>query len=73
MSNSTAPEKYLSTSEGNITPANVIAVGTVLPILGLIAVIARFYGRKHVSVVFLGADDWLILISLVRRLALYIL
>ena len=63
--NSTAPEKFLSSSEGNITPANVIAVGAVLPILGAFAVCARFYGRKNISVVFLGADDWLILVSLV--------
>jgi len=71
MSNSTAPEKYLSTSEGNITPANTIAVGAVLPILGFFAVAARFYGRKHVNVVFLGADDWLILVSLVRQFLCY--
>ncbi|TVY83828.1 hypothetical protein LSUE1_G001333 [Lachnellula suecica] len=70
MSNSTAPEKFLSTSEGNITPANVIAVGAVLPILGLIAVVARFYGRQHVSVVFLGADDWLILLSLILTIGM---
>ena len=65
--NSNTPEKYLTTSEGNITPANVIVVGAVLPALGLIAVVARFYGRKNISVVFLGADDWLILVSLVSK------
>lgn len=64
--NSTTPEKYSTTSEGNITSANVIAVGAVLPILASIAVIARFYGRKTVSIVFLGADDWLVLVSLVN-------
>jgi hypothetical protein len=61
-----ATEKYLSSSEGNITPANTIAVGAVLPILGTVAVAARFYGRRTASAVVLGADDWLILISLVR-------
>jgi hypothetical protein len=64
--NKTTHEVYLSTSEGNITPANVIAVGAVLPMLGFIAVAARFYGRKSAGGVFLGADDWLILVSLVR-------
>lgn len=71
--NSTGPaaELFLSTSEGNITPANVIAVGAVLPAIGLIAVIARFYGRKIVSAVFLGVDDWLILVSLVSEAHTY--
>lgn len=70
--NSTAPEKFLSSSEGNITPQNVIAVGAVLPILGMIAVTARFYGRKTVNIVNLGADDWLILVSLVSPIHCFV-
>lgn len=65
MSINSTGEKYLSTSEGNITPGNTIAVGAVLPILGIIAVTARFYGRKSATFAGFGADDWLILVSLV--------
>ncbi|KAF4624478.1 hypothetical protein G7Y89_g13692 [Cudoniella acicularis] len=65
MASNSTTQKFSTTSEGNITPANTITVGAVLPILGMIAVTARFYGKKNVSVVFLGADDWLILVSLI--------
>ena len=49
-----------------ITPKGVIAVGSVLPGLASIAVALRFYSRR-LKGLSLGADDWLILCSLVHK------
>jgi hypothetical protein len=42
-------ETYLSTSEGGITPASVIAVGAVLSGLAAIAIALRFYVRTRTN------------------------
>ena len=62
---SSSGETYLSTSEGGITPASVIAVGAVLPGLATIAVCLRLFVRVKLKTISIGADDWLIFISLV--------
>ena len=50
-------------------PKNVIAVGAVLPGLATIAVSLRFYARK-IAGTHIGADDWLILCSLILTIGL---
>lgn len=60
---SNAQETYLSTSEGGITPASVIAVGAVLAGLAVIAVALRFYVRLVRVRASLDISDWLILVS----------
>ena len=47
------------------TPAAVIVVSILFPILGIIAVSLRFYTRSH-SEANLGIDDWLTVPALVR-------
>lgn len=53
----------MSTSEGGITPASVIAVGAVLAGLAVIAVALRFYVRLVRVRASLDISDWLILVS----------
>ncbi|KAI8965299.1 hypothetical protein F5Y11DRAFT_313576 [Daldinia sp. FL1419] len=67
---SSTDEKYLSTSEGGITPASVIAVGAVLPGLAIIAVALRFYVRLIRMYTSLGVEDWLILASVILTLGM---
>ncbi|KAI1382875.1 uncharacterized protein F4822DRAFT_435250 [Hypoxylon trugodes] len=67
---SNGQEKYLSTSEGGITPASVIAVGAVLSGLAVIAVALRFYVRLIRVYSSLGIEDWLILVSVVLTLGM---
>ena len=66
MAPSNSSPTFIATSEGDLTPALVIAAGAVLPILGIIAVALRFTSRLQRKDVRLGADDWLILVSIVR-------
>jgi ABC-type nickel/cobalt efflux system permease component RcnA len=68
--NSTSSGTYLSTSEGGITPASVIAVGAVLSGLAAIAVILRFYVRICRSHTSPSVEDWLILASFILTLGL---
>ncbi|KAI9666608.1 MAG: hypothetical protein M1821_004544 [Bathelium mastoideum] len=49
-SSASSSERYLTTSEGAITPAKVIAVGAVLPSLAIIAVVLRFQVRLKTRV-----------------------
>ncbi|KAI1758776.1 hypothetical protein GGR53DRAFT_205421 [Hypoxylon sp. FL1150] len=67
---SNAQETYLSTSEGGITPASVIAVGAVLSGLAIIAVSLRFYVRLVRVYAALGIEDWLILLSTILTLGM---
>lgn len=60
----------MSTSEGGITPASVIAVGAVLSGLAVIAVALRFYVRLIRVYASLGVEDWLILVSVVLTLGM---
>lgn len=69
-SSSSTQETYLSTSEGGITPASVIAVGAVLSGLAVIAVALRFYVRLIRVYASLGVEDWLILVSVVLTLGM---
>jgi len=47
------------------TPAAVIVVSVLFPVLGMIAVFLRFYTRSMQKAGF-GIDDWLIIPALVR-------
>lgn len=67
---SEAHETFLSTSEGGITPASVIAVGAVLSGLAILAVALRFYVRLVRVYASLGIEDWLILISAILTLGM---
>jgi len=49
-----------------VTPASVIAVGVVLPLLAAISVGLRFVVRRS-RTAYVGVDDWLILFALVSR------
>lgn len=58
-----------------INGGSVIAIGIVFPILGAVAVAARFHLRRN-SKMPLGLDDWFCLPALVRddivsKLAIY--
>lgn len=48
------------------TAGEIIAAGTVLPILAIIAVILRFFVRSRQQAA-VGLDDWLTIPALVRR------
>ena len=42
---------------------SIIATAIALPLLGLVAVILRFYVRLRLKPTFVGIDDWLITFS----------
>ena len=44
---------------------SLIGVAIALPLLGIIAVILRFYVRLYLKRDYLGVDDWLILASII--------
>ena len=44
---------------------SLIGVAIALPLLGIIAVILRFYVRLHLKRDYIGVDDWLILASII--------
>ena len=43
--------------------ASVVVTAAVLPILGVIAVVLRFYVRLRLKPTFVGIDDWMIAFS----------
>ena len=49
-----------------VNGGSVIAIGVIFPVLGALAVAARFYIRRNNKKVTLGLDDWLCLPALVR-------
>ena len=42
---------------------SLVSTAIALPVLSIIAVLLRFYVRLRVRRTYLGADDWLILLS----------
>ena len=49
------------------SPGDVIASGIVLPVLGIVAVSLRFYGRRVQRRQRLWIDDWLLIPAAVRE------
>ena len=43
------------------SPSGLVVIGVILPLLGVIAVLFRFYIRFNSKHFDIGADDWLIL------------
>lgn len=51
------------------SPASIVAVSIVLPVIALVAVCLRFWVRLRVQPSYIGADDWLIAGAVVFSLA----
>lgn len=49
--------------------ASIAAVGIVLPLLALVAVILRFHLRFNVQPSYIGVDDWLIVGAVILAMA----
>ena len=45
--------------------ASLIATAIILPLLGFIAVVLRFYVRLYLKPTYIGIDDWLIAVAVV--------
>ena len=53
-----ASQVYVQLPFGFVSPAEVIAAGVVLPVLGIIVVALRFHARR-IQKAHVGIDDWL--------------
>ena len=50
-------------------PSSIVAIGIILPLIALFAVILRFYLRLFIKPTYIGIDDWLILGAVILSMA----
>ena len=51
------------------SPASIVTIGIILPLLALIAVILRFYLRLYIQSSYIGIDDCLIVAAVILVMA----